>query len=96
MSDLNYPVELTPPDIEPYRKGNTGIDYVTTLDSGKPGPHVAVVALTHGNEICGAIVLDTLLKAGIRPRQGRLTLAFNNVEAYDDFDPRMPIASRYV
>ena len=29
-----YAVELTPPDIEPYRAGNTGIDYVTTFDSG--------------------------------------------------------------
>src|SRR6185437_14050232 len=46
--------------------------------------------------ICGAIVLDSLFRAGIRPRQGKLTLAFNNVAAFQDFDPRMPIASRYV
>src|SRR5205823_9807026 len=31
-----------------------------------------------------------------RPRRGRLTLAFNNVAAYREFDPRYPIASRYV
>jgi predicted deacylase len=96
VPETTYKVELVPPDIAPYRAGNTGIDYVTTFTADQPGPHVVVCALTHGNEICGAIVLDRLFKAGVRPRQGRLTLAFNNVEAYDDFDPRMPIASRYV
>ena len=96
MSDLSFKVELTPPDIEPYRAGNTGIDYVTTFAAAAPGPHVLVAALTHGNEICGAIALDRLFGAGVRPRRGKLTLAFNNVAAYREFDPRYPIASRYV
>jgi predicted deacylase len=96
VSDLNYTVELTPPDVEPYRVGNTGIEYVTTFEAREPGPHVVVMALTHGNEICGAITLDQLFRAEIRPRRGRLTLAFNNVAAYREFDPRYPIASRYV
>jgi predicted deacylase len=96
VSDLAFRVELTPPDIEPYRAGNTGIDYVTTFAAAEPGPHVLVCALTHGNEICGAIALDRLLGAGVRPRRGRLTLAFNNIAAYREFDPRYPIASRYV
>ena len=96
MSDLAYRVELTPPDIEPYRAGNTGIEYVTSFAAGEPGPHVVVTALTHGNEICGAIALDRVLRAQIRPRRGKLTLAFDNVAAYREFDPRYPIASRYV
>jgi predicted deacylase len=96
LSDLSYTVELTAPDIEPYRAGNTGIDYVTSFAAAEPGPHVLVTALTHGNEICGAIALDKLLRAGIRPRRGKLTLAFDNVAAYREFDPRYPIASRYV
>jgi predicted deacylase len=96
VSDLAYRVELTPPDIEPYRAGNTGIDYVTSFVASEPGPHVLVTALTHGNEICGAIALDRVLRAGVRPRQGKLTLAFDNVAAYREFDPRYPIASRYV
>src|SRR5205807_6060465 len=91
-----YAVELTPPDIEPYRTGNTGIDYVTTFDSGAAGPHVLVTALTHGNEICGAIALDRLFRAGLQPRQGKLTLAFDNIAAYRSFDSRVPTASRYV
>jgi predicted deacylase len=96
VPEPNYPVELTPPDIEPYRAGNTGIDYVTSFDSGIAGPHVVVTALTHGNEICGAIALDRLLRAGLRPRRGKLTLAFNNVAAYRSFDPRVPTASRFI
>jgi predicted deacylase len=96
VPEPNYPVELTPPDIEAYRAGTTGVDYVTTFDSGLAGPHVMVAALTHGNEICGAIALDRLLRAGLRPRRGKLTLAFNNVAAYHTFNPRYPAASRFV
>ena len=96
MADLQYKVELTPPDLSPYRAGNTGVEYVTTFAAAEPGPHVAVLGLTHGNEICGAIAIDKLFRANIRPRRGRLTLGFNNVAAYQEFDPRYPIASRYV
>ena len=96
MSDLRYNVELTPPDISAYRAGNTGIEYVTTFTASEAGPHVAVMGLTHGNEICGAIAIDKLFRANIRPRKGKLTLAFNNVAAYSEFDARYPIASRYV
>ena len=42
------------PDITPYRAGTHGLAYVHTLHSDKPGPHVCINALTHGNEICGA------------------------------------------
>ena len=85
MPETKYPVELTAPDIEPYRAGNTGVEYVTTFAAAAPGPHVTVCGLTHGNEICGAVTLDKLFRAGIRPRQGKLTLAFNNVAAYREF-----------
>ena len=96
VPEPNYAIELTPPDIEPYRSGNTGTDYVTTFDSGIAGPHVLVTALTHGNEICGAIALERLFRAGLRPRQGKLTLAFDNIDAYRNFDARVPTASRFV
>ena len=96
MPEPSYTVELSPPDIEPYRSGNTGVEYVTTFDSGVAGPHVLVTALTHGNEICGAIALDRLFRAGLRPRQGKLTLAFDNVAAYHSFDRRVPTASRFI
>lgn len=96
MSQMHFPVEIEAPDISAYRRGNTGVDYVNTFDSGKPGPHAMLSAVVHGNELCGAIVLDWLLRAGLRPLRGRLTLAFVNVEAYLRFDPASPAASRFV
>jgi predicted deacylase len=92
-------VELTAPDIGRWRAGNTGVDYVHRLQGAETGPVVHVQALTHGNEICGAIALDALLQqvqAGWRPRRGTLTLAFANVEAYARFDPADPYPSRCV
>ena len=91
-----YPIELIAPDIEPYRKGNTGIEFVTTFDSGMPGPHVLINAITHGNEICGAIALDFLFRAGVQPLTGKLSLSFNNHAAYSNFDPEKPHNSRYI
>ena len=90
------PVELTPPDITRWRAGNAGVEYVHRHQATLPGPDVMVQALTHGNEICGAIALDWLLQQGFRPRRGRLTLAFANVEAYARFDAADPYPSRFV
>lgn len=87
---------LLPVDIDAYRTGNTGIAALTTFDSHRPGPHVMVAAVTHGNELCGAHVLDFLFRSAIRPSRGRLTFGFMNVDAYDSFDPALPRASRYV
>ena len=89
-------VELQAPDIERYRRSDSGTEFVHVLDSGKPGPQVIVMALTHGNEICGAIALDRFLQQGMRPTRGRLVLAFANVEAFRKFDPANPYASRFV
>ena len=40
MVSEKFNVELKAPDIEPYRKSNIGVEFVTTFDSGKSGPHV--------------------------------------------------------
>jgi predicted deacylase len=93
---MPIPVELQAPDIEPHRRSNTGTQFVHTLDSGKPGPHVMVNALTHGNEICGALAVDRLLREGVRPTRGKLTLAFANIAAFSRFDAANPYASRFV
>ena len=92
----HHAIEISPPDISGYRHGNTGVDYVHVLDSGKPGPNVMVQALTHGNEFCGAIALDLLFKSGIKPTQGKLTLAFANVAGFERFDFDDPDRSRYI
>jgi predicted deacylase len=89
-------VELTAPDIEPHRRSNTGVDFVHTFEGARPGPHVMVNALTHGNEICGAIVVDRLLRRGLRPARGKLTLAFANIDAFLRFDPANPYATRFI
>ena len=89
-------VELVPCDIGAYRAGNTGVDFVTTFDSGRPGPHVMVNALTHGNEVCGAHALRFLFENEARPTRGRLTLCFANVAAYHRFDPDAPFDTRFV
>jgi predicted deacylase len=91
-----HPIEISPPDIRGYRTGNAGVDYVHVLDSGKAGPSVMVQALTHGNEFCGAMALDWLLKGGIHPIRGKLTLAFANVAAFARFDFADPDRSRYI
>lgn len=97
--DTSIRIELTPPDIKRWRESNTGVEYVHTLDSGKPGPHVMVNAITHGNEICGAITVDRLLhmaEAGMRPQAGKLTLSFANIRAYENWNPDNPHTNRFV
>ena len=92
---LNPPVfEVLPRDLSAYRKGNVGIDYVHRFESGRPGPHVLINALTHGNEICGMVAATHLLDTGVRPRIGTLTISFANVAAYESFDQSRPFESR--
>jgi predicted deacylase len=90
------PIEVDFPDIERWQAGNTGIPFVWTFTSGRPGPHVTIQALTHGNEVCGAISNDWLMRKGFRPTRGTLTLAFANVAAYRAFNPADPFTSRCV
>ncbi|HWW03776.1 M14 family metallopeptidase [Collimonas sp.] len=91
-----YPIEIAFPDLQPYSAGNTGIAYVHSFSAPADGPHVMINALTHGNEVCGAIVVKALLDLGLKPRRGKLTLSFANVEGYQRFDPLQPDASRFV
>lgn len=87
-------LEVLPRDLSAYRHGNTGIDYVHRFESGRPGPHVLINALTHGNEICGMVAATHLLDRGIRPLIGTLTVSFAHVQAYERFRPEDPFANR--
>ena len=89
-------IEVAFPDLGRWAAGNSGTPYVWTFESGRAGPHVLVQALTHGNEVCGAIALDWLLDSGLRPLRGKLTLCFANVAAYRTFDAAEPFSSRCV
>lgn len=89
-------IEVTPRDLSPYRQGNIGVPYVHRFESGRPGPHVLVNALTHGNEFCGMVAACHLLDNGVRPKIGTLTVSFANVAAYESFDPARPFESRLI
>ena len=95
---MNSPLQfdLPTPDIAAWRAGNTGTEGVWRFDSGVPGCNVLITALIHGNELCGAWALKGLLDAVVRPQQGRLTLAFCNLAAFDRFDAANHDASRFV
>ena len=97
MNKPTTPLEILPPDISAFKRGNRGVDYVHVLDSGQAGPRVMVQALTHGNELCGAWALKWLLdEQRFVPRRGRLTVSFANVEAFERFDAEAPQHSRFV
>ena len=92
---MNAPaIEVEFPDLARWATGNTGIPYVWRFASERPGPRVTIQALTHGNEVCGAIANDWLLREDVRPVRGTLTLTFANVDAFRRFDAADPFASR--
>ena len=87
-------IEVEFPDLARWKPGNTGIPYVWRFESPRDGPRVTIQALTHGNEVCGAICNDWLLREQVRPTRGTLTLTFANVDAFRTFDAGDPFASR--
>ncbi len=89
-------IEVGFPDLGRWSAGNDGIDYAWTFASDRAGPHVLLQALTHGNEVCGAIALDWLLGKGFRPTRGTLSVCFANIAAYRSFDRADPFASRCI
>src|SRR3546814_14992403 len=88
-------VALPAPDISTWRLGNADVDYVHVLDSGRPGPEALINALVHGNELCGAIAVDSLLRAGFLPPRGMLTLCFSIPDPSRRVDPAPPPRSRF-
>ena len=91
-----YPLELPHPDISAYKEGNIGIPYCFTFEAAAPGPHVMISAVVHGNELCGAIAVDWLLRNKVTPQRGKLSLGFMNVAAYQSYTPANPNTSRFV
>lgn len=91
-----HAIDVAFPDIARWAVGNTGLPYLWSFDSGLPGPHAAIQALTHGNEVCGAIALDFLLAHGVRPARGKLSFCFANVAAFHSWSPGEPFKSRFV
>jgi succinylglutamate desuccinylase len=65
---------------------NCGTPGVWRFDAARSGPHVAITALIHGNEVCGAVALWRLVQSQPRPACGQLTIVFCNLEAYAALD----------
>src|SRR4051812_32690418 len=65
---------------------NCGVPGVWRFEGAAPGPRFAITALVHGNEVCGAEALWTLVESAPRPARGMLTVAFCNLEAYRRLD----------
>jgi len=89
-------IEVHFPDLDRWAAGNAGVPFVWTFPAKTAGPHVVLQALTHGNEVCGAIALDWLLREAFRPLRGTMTVVFANIAAYRSFDHADPYASRCV
>ncbi len=88
--------KLTPVDLSRWRNGNNGIDFTTTLESGRAGPHAMIMALIHGNELCGAHAITFLHEHLTQPVKGRISLALGNIAAYRRFESKNIGASRYL
>ena len=86
-------IEIAPPDIErlPRRQYRHRLCH-HLRQRPAPARMSCVNALTHGNEICGAIALDRLFQSGIRPARGKLTLPSPMSRAYRAFDRANPDA----
>ena len=91
-----FDVLIDPPDLSPWLAGDRGIPGVITRESGRPGPHVVLLSLMHGNEFAGAIVLDRLLRERLTPVRGTISFGFVNLAAFERFDARAPTLSRFV
>jgi predicted deacylase len=91
-----FDVLINPPDLTPWLAGDHGIPGVITRESGRPGPHVVLLSLMHGNEFAGAIVLDRLLRHDLMPARGKLSFVFVNLAAFQKFDPQTPTWSRFI
>ena len=89
-------IDVAFPDISRWASGNVDVPYAWRFEAGTRGPRVTIQALTHGNEVCGATALDWLLRQGVRPQLGTLTLIFANAAAYESFDANEPYAARCI
>lgn len=91
-----FPIEGAPPGITRFAAGNSGIPYLWCFEGPAPGPHAAIVALTHGEEWSGAHAVAALLDSGFRPARGRLSLLFANHRAHERWNPAEPNRAFYI
>ena len=91
------PVELTPPDIAPWRAGNTGVDFVHRFEGDRARAERDGAGADARQRDLRRHRAGLAAAAGLHaPCAGTLTLAFANVEAYARFDAADPYPSRFV
>nr|WP_294917987.1 succinylglutamate desuccinylase/aspartoacylase family protein [uncultured Neokomagataea sp.] len=90
------PVVLLPPDLSAWNVTNTDIPGVITFEANDPGPDLVITGLLHGNEFAGGHALERLRRAPPTLPSGRLTLILANLEAFQRFNVRQPLAARYL
>jgi succinylglutamate desuccinylase len=92
--------KLTSPNIEPIRKGNTGVEGVWLFSADVDGPFTVITCLIHGNEICGPWAIKELIENifanKVVLKRGKLCLILSNLEAFDRFNPDDLHASRFI
>ena len=97
MSYLHgFEIEVAPPALDRWAAGNAGVPFYWSFESRRAGPHLLINAITHGDELCGAIAVDRLLTEQVRPMRGKLTLGFANVEAFRRWDTARPNAGFFI
>lgn len=96
-NDTQQPdIEIEPPFLSRFQCGNTGIDYLHSVDSGIPGPHAMITSVVHGNEFSGAIAVAELIDNPPKLERGRLSLCFVNADACSQFDRLRPWHTRFI
>ena len=85
------PIEVAFPDLARWAAGNARHPVRLDVRGRTPGPHVLVQALTHGNEVCGAIALDWLLGEGLRPDARHAFGVLRQRRRLRELRPRRPV-----
>lgn len=70
-----------PVTMQALSEGCDGVSHVLRLESGAPGPHVLVNAMSHGNEPCGLAALRLILDHADALCRGSITLVLANPAA---------------
>ena len=91
-----FDAQIAKRDLAPWRKGNAGIPYAFSFESGVPGPHVVVTSLAHGNEPGGLEAALTLVERRLKPLRGTLSLVICNIAAYEGTNGADPYGTRFL
>lgn len=73
-----------------------GVQQAVRIESGRPGPHVVIVAIIHGNETCGLSAMRAILTKRSAILRGRITMIAANVAGHARRIAGQPQVGRFV